>query len=458
MEEEEMRDLTVGRIDKNIVDLAIPMIGGQLMFTLFNITDTYFVGKLGTEALAAMGFTFPVILIASALTMGISTGSMSVLSRAAGNNDRYIMKRTATDGLILSLLFVILFSVVGLNSMDSIFTLLGADKSTLPIIKEYMTIWYSFSFVVFIPPVSDSSMRALGDMVRPFYVMCVCALMNVVLDPILIFGYFGFPAMGIRGAAIATVISRACGMCATLYFLNFHHKLLELRMPKISELISSWKKILIVGIPAVGVAIFPQLLRSFITAQAAYVGGVTAVAAVAAGSRIEGFAYIITQSVGSSLVPIIGQNWGAKKAARIEETRRFYNKHSLTLGIAMFVVIFFISDFTAKLFTQDAEVLKYTSIYLKVLLAGAIGMNLYTWNGQALNAVGKSFWSLVINGGGTVVFMMPVLYLGSRYSFTAMIGGLAVGQIIVGLISIFIARSKLKFEDGEKESILSIEN
>ena len=111
--------------------------------------------------------------------------------------------------------------------MDPLFRSLGAKEESLKLVKEYMTIWYMGAFVIVIPPVSDSSMRAMGDMIRPFFVMLTCAVMNVILDPILIFGYLGAPAMGVEGAALATIISRAFGMVLTLSFVHFHSPMLS---------------------------------------------------------------------------------------------------------------------------------------------------------------------------------------------------------------------------------------
>lgn len=157
-------------------------------------------------------------------------------------------------------------------------------------------------------------MRAVGDTMRPFLVMITCALLNIILDPIFIFfGWMGFPAMGIKGAAIATVISRFCGMVLTLYYIHFHHKLLDISVPKIKELLLSWKRIMTVGIPGIGVALLPQLIRMTLTSLAAYSGGTIAVAAIAAGSRIEGFTLMIASAIGISIVPLVGQNFGAKK-------------------------------------------------------------------------------------------------------------------------------------------------
>jgi putative MATE family efflux protein len=250
----------------------------MLSFTIYNLTDTYFVSQLGTNALAAMGFTFPVVMIVGAISSGMSMGAASLLSRAKGAKDEHLMQRIATDGVLLSLLFVIIISILGIFSMDHVFTMLGADAVTLPLVKDYMLIWYSFVFVVVTPPVCDSCMRASGDMVRPFIVMMVCAVFNIILDPLFIHGYWIFPRLGIKGAALATVISRLLGMITTVSFLHFHHHLLSFKFETIKELFNSWKGILKIGLPSITVMLMPQLLRSVLTSQVSSLGGSVAVA------------------------------------------------------------------------------------------------------------------------------------------------------------------------------------
>lgn len=431
-----MIDTTQGKISRHIRNMAIPTIGGGIAFALFNITDTYFVGKLGTENLAAMGFTFPVVMIASAISFGISTGAASLVSRMAGTSNKGGMQRTTTDGIILSLLMVMFFSFLGLKTMDVLFPILGADESTLPLVKEYMTVWYSFVFVVLMPPVSDGAMRALGDAKKPFLVMLTCAVLNIILDPILIFGWFGLPAMGIRGAAIATVISRFAGMVVSLSFLHFHYGLISFKNMHLKSVVSSWKAILHIGVPSAGVSLVPQLLRTLLTALAAVVGGNIAVAAVAVGSRIEGFINIASGAIGSSIIPIVGQNWGAKQYERVEEMRRLLIRLAFVVTGVVIVLMNIFAYPVVRIFTEDLAVQKMAVVYLRIILIGTIGLNIYTWNGSILNAIGSSMVTLKINAGGTLFLMMPALYLGSKLSFEWMLLGLAVTQLIVAVISV----------------------
>ncbi len=236
-------DVTTGSLKRHLVRLTLPTIGGMFAITIFNLTDTFFISRLGTNALAAMGFTFPIVMLVGSVSMGMASGAGSVLARAMGKQDHHLMNRIATDGILLSILVVLIVSCIGLFTMDPLFRFLGAPDETLPLVKEYMTIWYIGVIAFIMPPVGDSSMRAMGDMKRPLIVMLVCAVLNAILDPILIFGLFGFPAMGMAGASLATIISRFVGMLTTLSFIHFHYGLLDFKYRSISELIDSWKKI-----------------------------------------------------------------------------------------------------------------------------------------------------------------------------------------------------------------------
>jgi putative MATE family efflux protein len=437
-------DVTTGAVGRHLVRLTLPSIGGMFAMTVFNLTDTFFVARLGTDALAAMGFTFPVVMLIGSVSTGIALGAASVLARAMGKGDHHLMNRTATDGILLAILAVLIVSTIGLLTMDPLFRLLGATQRTLPLVKQYMAIWYAGAVAVIMPPVGDSSMRAMGDMKRPLVVMIVCALTNVVLDPIMIFGLLGFPAMGIRGAALATIISRFAGMVATLSFVHFHYGLLDFRYRGLTELLGSWKRILHVGVPGAIVRLLPQILRAVLTRLAAIVGGVTAVAAVAAGTRIESFATVISMAVGTALVPIVGQNWGAGKLERVDRTRLLLNGTAVAYGLVVFGVMLLAAAPVARIFSREAEVISATSWYLWIVMFGAIGLNLYNWTSEQLNAAGRPAWVLIINVVGTGAILIPSTVAGAElYGFKGMLLGLCAGQLLLGFLATIVGRREL---------------
>ncbi len=434
-----------GSIKKHMFRLMLPSIGGMFAITAFNLTDTFFVSRLGTDALAAMGFTFPVIMIIGALSSGISLGAGSVLARAMGSGNEHKMHRIATDGILLSILAVMIISVVGFLTMKPLFTLLGAEGESLKLVIDYMSIWYIGAFVIVVPPVSDSSMRAMGDMVRPLYVMLTCAVLNIILDPILIFGYFGIPAMGIAGASLATIISRAFGMVLSLGFVHFHYKLLDFNYKSFKELLESWGAILRIGIPNVLVRLLPQFVRAFMTRLAAGMAvGSIAVAAIAAGQRIESFATIISMAVGVAIVPIIGQNFGAKKFTRVMEARRLLIRIAVVYGIMLLVIVLPFGKLFASVFSNDPVVISYAANYLKIMLIGSIGLNQYNWLSESFNAVGKPKYAVFINAVGTIAILMPCLYIGAFIGgFIGMILGVSFGQILIAIMAIILTKRKL---------------
>ena len=437
--------MTEGSTARHLFRLTLPSIGGMFAITVFNLTDTYFVSRLGTDALAAMGFTFPVVLLIGSLSIGMATGAGSVLARAMGNKDHHLMSRIATDGILLSILVVIIVSVLGLLTLGPVFGALGATDITLPLVREYMTIWYAGSVVVIMPPVGDSSMRAMGDMTRPLIVMAVCAVLNLILDPILIFGLLGFPEMGIAGAALATVISRFAGMITTLSFVHFHYGLIKLKYSAFRELLQSWGRILAVGIPISAVRLTGQLVRALLTRLAATIGGVSAVAAIAAGTRIESFPMIISMAFGMALIPVVGQNWGAHLPNRVDSVRRLLNRMAVLYGLLMLAVFIPTAASIAKIFTEEPEVIYGIKWYIWIMMLGSIGLNLSGWTSQALTAAGKPRWVLIINVVGTAVILLPFTYLGARlYGYQGMLVGLCAGQILLGYFATLVGRRELR--------------
>ncbi len=441
-------DVLQGSVKKHLARLALPSIGGMFAITIFNLTDTYFVSKLGTDALAAMGFTFPIIMIIGTLASGISLGAGSVLARAMGSGDTHKMHRIATDGILLSILAVFCISILGYFTVDPLFRMFGAEGESLVQVKQYMKIWYLGAFVFVVPPVSDSSMRAMGDMMRPLLVMLLCALTNVILDPILIFGYFGLPKMGIAGAALATMIARSLGMILSLSFLHFHYKLISFKYKSFNELLESWISILKIGIPNVLVRLLPQLTRALMTKLAATIT-VASVAAIAAGQRIESFSVVISMAIGVAIVPIIGQNFGAKQFDRVMETRSLLLKMSVSYGIFLLLISIPLGDTLAAIFSDDPEVIRLTATYIKIIFLGSIGLNQYNWISEMFNASGKPRYSLIINGVGTVCFILPALTIGTKFfGFEGMLYGLCFGQILTGTLAIFISKKRLILENS----------
>lgn len=440
-----MSKLLHGNVAGHLARLTLPSIGGMFALMVFNLTDTWFVSRLGTEQLAAMGFTFAVVLMVGALSIGFSTGSASIITRAIGAGDRALARRTVSNGLVLTILVTVMISIAGFFSIIPLFRMLGAEGRVLELVHEYMQIWFAGAVVAMMPPVCDGCLRASGDMVRPLLVMCTCAVINIILDPILIFGWGPAPALGMKGAAIATIIARACGMTASLSFLHFRSRLIDWSRPPLGELMRSWKQILVLGVPASLTQVLNPMAQGFYMKMAAAVAGVQAVAAMATGTRIETMVFIIAISYGIAIVPFVGHNFGAKAFDRVQQARRISIKVAFIYAAITLLILFPSARFFSGLFSDDALVVHLATTYLLVATLGHAGFYISNWMSQLLNVMGRPRPVMLINLCRVFAFIIPFSLLGSHaFGYYGLVGGIAAGNILAGWLAYFEARRQLR--------------
>ena len=439
-----MSKLLQGSVSAHLARLTLPSIGGMFAIMVFNLTDTWFVSKLGTEPLAAMGFTFAVVMMVGALTIGFSTGSASIITRAIGSGDRQLARRTVSDGLFLTILGTVLVSAAGYFGITPLFTALGAEGHVLELVREYMQVWFLGAVVAIMPPVCDSCLRADGDMIRPLLVMCTCAGMNILLDRVLIFGWGPFHAMGIRGAAVATIIARTCGMIASLSFLHFRSRLIDWRFPRFHDMFRSWREILRLGIPASLTQVLNPVAQGFYIRLAAGVGGVHAVAAMATGTRIENFVFIIAIAYSIAIVPFVGHNYGARAFDRVEEARRLSIRMAFIYAAVTLLLLLPSARYLSSLFSDDPQVVHFSTVYLLAAVLGHAGFYIANWMSQLLNVIGRPRPVLTLSLCRVFLFVIPLSLFGSRLAgFYGLVGGIALGNLLAGALAHYETRRQL---------------
>ena len=436
-----MSKLLSGSVPRHLVRLTLPSVGGMLAIMVFNLTDTWFVSRLGTEALAAMGLTFAVVMIVGALAIGFSTGAAAIISRALGAGNRTLAARTVTDGICLTIAGTFVVSVIGYFTIDPLFSLLGAKGLVLDLVRQYMQIWFLGAVAAIMPPVCDGCLRATGDMVRPLIVMCTCAVLNVILDPIMIFGWGPVPAMGIRGAALATFFARAVGMVASFAFLHYRHRLVSWSRPHIQEMIQSWREIIRLGIPAALTQVLNPVAQAFYIRLAVGVGGVQAAAAMATGTRIESFLMILAISYGIALVPFVGQNFGAGEHERVQQVRRASNRFALLYSVAVLLILLPSAGFLSSGFSDDPNVVHLSTTYLLIAVLGHAGLHISIWMGQVMNVIGRPGPVMIIGFARVFGFVMPLSLLGSTlFGFSGLVAGIALGNLLSGALAYWLSR------------------
>ncbi|PSW03557.1 MATE family efflux transporter [Photobacterium lipolyticum] len=417
--------------------LTVPMVFGMVAILMFNLVDTFFISLLGTEALAAVSFTFPVTFALNCITMGVSVGISTCVGRLLGQGKNDSAARFASHGLLLAVILMIGASSLGTVTIAPLFSLIGATPELLPIISQYMNIWYLAIPLLVIPMAGNSAIRATGDAKTPAKIMMLAGLINGILDPLLIFGYGPFPELGVKGAAIASGISWAFALINSLYILIRREKLLA--WPQLARIRKDWLQVMQIGTPAgLSNAMNPlsgALLMSLLAAQ-----GTTSVAAYGAAMRIESLLVIVIMALSSALMPFIAQNLGADNPRRAFHALFITMRFAIVFQLLVFIMMVPLSWPLSSLFSQDSAVQQQIWHYLIVVPVSygmqAVCMLLIS----ALNAMHKPMHALVWNLLRLFVFLLPAAWLGSQLNGTkGLFIGIAVANIVSGISAYFYA-------------------
>lgn len=434
------KDLLKDPILTTLIKMAIPMGWGILSIVGFNLADTYFLGQFGKNELAAISFTFPVVTFFTSLALGMATATSSLVSRALGEGNSKKIIRFTSDSLSFAFIVVLISVVLGLLTLDPLFKLLGANNVILPLIKEYMLIWYSGMVFVTIPMVGNGAIRARGDTKTAAKIMLIAGITNVILDPILIFGWGPIPSMGMKGAAIATVIARAMTLFASFYVLYFRYKMLSFSLPKLSEAIDSWKKILYITLPSAGSNIITPLIWTVITGIVAKIG-IEAVAAFGVVSKIESFAVLAIFAISSSIAPFVGQNFGARNFTRIKSSILIAFGLSILWGSLVAIPLYFFGESIVALFNTDPTIIELSSSYFWIVpwSFGFLGIRVISCS--AFNSIGRPYFATILIIVHMMFLYMPLIMIGAHYW---QMQGVFLAQLVANSFAALISFSLIK--------------
>jgi putative MATE family efflux protein len=426
-------DLTTGDIRSHLIRLSVPMIWGIFAIISFQLVNTFYVSLLGTEKLAAISFTFPVTYTIFAVFLGFSIGMSSVVSRLIGERKTDDIRRVTTHGLLLVGIASALVSAAGLALMNPLFRLLGASESQLVDIDNYMHIYYIGTLFICMPIVGNAALRAAGDTKTPAIIMTVAALANALLDPVLIFGLFGFPRLELQGAAISTVIANACAMLAGLWLLKSKDMICLSYLRDLSRFSDSAKRLLFIAIPAGLTSALPSVLNSVILNLLSK-HSAASVAAFGVVTRVEAFAFIIMMALSVGMGPIIGQNWGANRHDRVKETLRLALLFCVGWSVFVALALGIFSSPLAHAFSTDTEVQAIIILYFLAVPFSYPLANIVSGWGSAFNAMGKPQYSAGMLFLKLIVLMIPAVYVGYQMAdVKGLFAAIAIVNIVTGI-------------------------
>jgi len=436
--------LTQGPVGRHLVDMTLPVLFGIFTMMLQAFVDAWFVGQVGDRELAALGFAFPVLMLVSSVAIGLGAGTSSVVARALGANDHDRARRLSTDSLFLSFGMTAVICVVGILTIAPLFKLLGAPDDLIPLIGGYMRILYAGVPFVVVGMVGMSSMRATGDTRLPSLLMVLCSVANVVLDPILIFGWGPIPRMELDGAAMAALLARGGLFFGALYFMRRRLDMLSFSRPDPAALRKSWTDILHVGIPAAGTNAIIPMASGVITALLARYGP-EAVAGFGVATRVESLTLVIYYAMSAIIGPFVGQNMSSGKADRIYLALRLCTIFCLASGLVIAAALAASSSYLPSLFSDNSAVTGVARTFLLIapLGYGAYGMVMVM--NASFNGMGKPMPGVAISMIRLAALYLPLAFIADRFfGIAGIFVAYTVANVATGITAYVWARSAVQ--------------
>lgn len=358
-----MKDLTTGGEAKLIFRFAIPMVIGNLFQQMYNIVDTVIVGKfLGTEALAAVGASFPIFYTLIAFVIGIGSGATIIVSQYFGARNYDQVQKAISTIFLFMLGAAIILSIIGISFSDSIFQLIGVGDDVMPFATSYFNIYMIGMIGFFGFNGTSSILRGLGDSKTPMVLMALSTFLNIGLDLLFILVF----DCGIAGAAWATVIAQAAAFIGAIFYLNQKDHIIRFRLKEWHFDRSLFYQSLRIGLPtgfqqtfvALGMMTLIRIINNFDT---------TTLAAYTAASRIDALASMPAMTLSSALSSFVGQNLGAGRTDRIKKGVWATLKMAWTISLTVLIVVLIWGQELMQLFNNDAEVIEIGKQYLLIV-------------------------------------------------------------------------------------------
>lgn len=431
------------KTNKALISMSVPISIGMLSTFLFQVIDTYFVGQLGADALVALSFASTLYFLIVGLFMGLSVGVSIIIGTAKGANNHIKVNQTAIIAIFISFVSVSIFSWLGIYFVDTIFTMMGADTKTLPLIKQYIIpIFYGIPLLT-VGLMGGGILRATGNVRNPEIIMGIAGVINLVLDYGLIFGKFGLPEMGITGAALATIFSWVFVILGMITLL-LKDQLLKVNIKStFKSFPHTIKEVSKLGLPTIITQIVGPLTLIYLTFLFAKQAS-EAVAAFGVASRIETLLLIGVLAVSTAITPFIAQNLGAKKHNRIDESIAFGGRASTYLGLLICILLMLLIKPIAGLFSDNDQVIYYTAWYFYTISVSYIFYGLFIITSSIMNGLQLPVNSMNIVLIKSLFFTIPLTFIGSYFGVVGIFIGVSLGNILGGILASVKMRKQFK--------------
>ncbi len=396
-----------------LISMSVPMMLSMLIQSLYNIVDSIYVSRLGTDALTAVSLAYPLQNAIVSVAVGIGVGISTAISIHLGAGDQEKADRSATLGIALTVFHCVLFVLAGIFITRPFLSLFTDDPAILEDACDYTYIVLCLSFGALLQIAFEKIFQSIGQMKITMYLLIVGCVINIVLDPILIFGLLGFPALGVSGAAIATVIGQICAFL--LYIAVYMRKsyAVHIRLKHLKFDRSIIRQIYGVGIPSSIMMLLPSVLISILNSILTALSDVY-VAVLGVYFKLQTFIYMPANGIVQGMRPIIGYNYGAGENERVRSTIRYSLGCAAMLMLAGTLLSLLIPEQIFTLFDADAELMSAGVTALRIICIGFLVSSIGVIYSGTFEALGNGRNSLIISLLRQFAVTVPLAFLLSR--------------------------------------------
>ena len=411
MSEVQENKMGVMPIKRLVLSMSLPMMISMLVQALYNVVDSYFVAKVSENALAAVGMAFPDQNLMIAVSVGTGVGVNALLSRSLGAKDYETANRTAENGVLLAILSTIVFSIIGVVFARPFFLAQNNDPDIVAQGVAYLSICAGLSFGLFLEVMFERLLQSTG---RTFYTMItqgVGAVINIIMDPILIFGVGPFPEMGVAGAAAATVMGQIVAGILALYFNVTHNPEIQPRLKGFRPSASIIGRIYSVGIPTIVLNSISSVMTFGMNLILGAISTSTAVAVFNVYFKLQSFVFMPVFGLNNGMVPIVSYNFGARKRKRLTDTVRFSAILAVGIMLVGLVVIQIFAAPILSIFEASAEMLRIGVPALRIISLCFVFAGFNIICSSTFQALGNGVLSMIMSIVRQLVVLLPAAYL-----------------------------------------------
>ena len=403
-------DMTQGNITRHIILFALPLLAGNIFQQMYNMVDTWVVGRfVSNEAYAAVGSVGPIINMLVGFFMGLSSGAGVVISQYYGAKRYADVQRTVHTAITMTLIMGIAFTALGLAITPFMLRLMNTPENVFPESQAYLSIYFSGIMGLMLYNIGGGILRAVGDSKRPFYYLVVCAVMNTVLDLVFVI-YFD---MGVQGVALATILSQAVSAVLVMGTLLRTQECIRISIPALRLHLDIFRKIIRVGIPAAIQMAITGFSNIFVQSYINFFGD-ACMSGWTTYAKVDAMLFLPMQSISLASTTFVGQNLGSNQVERAKKGVRNALMLALTsTGILMIPILIFAEPVVA-FFNEKAEVVQYGSMLLRYITPFYMVCCFNQIYSGALRGAGNSKAPMVIMLSSFVAFRQAYLFLMSR--------------------------------------------